>query len=237
LGHNAGSIGNLTKGIIKGVAKLSYKGVKAAVGYVSKNSDRFKSLSSNEVKKSQSKSNYSYDKKGIERFNSRIKTIKEKFAEGKDISNELKELQKFRAPSRKAYKSLQNLQADHIIKQSAVRNRGFVDKKFIKNEYKKLAKEHKWSRKRLKDELSAANRRVDKHKDKLNIQENNKIANFALSKKLHQIAEQKSSIKQTNYSNATKKAINNTGKQKPSSHQEVQPQREAIHQQQQEISR
>ena len=124
-------------------------------------------------------------------YKQKIDAIKDKFAEGKNIRKDILDIYQFRAPTLKSLNEFREIASDYFIKTSAVQNRGFIDKKFIKNEYKKLAKDLGWSKTRFKDEFSFAMKRVETLKDNLQIKENDKVADFPFAKEIEKVAKDK----------------------------------------------
>ncbi|SFP02309.1 hypothetical protein [Hydrogenimonas thermophila] len=208
---------NLMK-VAKGVTNIAKAGVSFAKKNVPLEKDKFDSKEQTIVKKNQAVNvkeqvqKFKKNKDVINKFNKAIKDIRSDFKKGKDVTKDVKELYEHRPPSRKSLKKLQNLAADNMIKRSAEQNNGVVDKKFIKQEYQKLGKELGWSESRVKDEISSVERRIEHHKDKLNIKENNKISG-KFGEIINKAAQQKSKQNQFSFSTKEQKGL---GKLQPS---------------------
>ncbi|WOE70132.1 hypothetical protein RZR97_00790 [Hydrogenimonas thermophila] len=208
---------NLTK-IAKGVTSIAKKGVDSASKLLEPKMNNLNNIQQANVKANQTVNvkeqvqKFKKNKDVINKFNKAIKDVRSDFKKGKDVTKDIKELYEHRPPSRKSLKKLQNLAADNMIKRSAEQNNGVVDKKFIKQEYQKLGKELGWSESRVKDEISSVERRIEHHKDKLNIKENNKISG-KFGEIINKAAQQKSKQNQFSFSTKEQKGL---GKLQPS---------------------
>jgi len=167
--------------------KGAFKGAIVAGKFAFKTAKKFNYLSAKSVKKFHNdKDNsvlkdFAKNKVAEKRFKSLLKEVKQNFKNGKDISKSLKDLYQYRVPSIKAQQKLSNLTADYVIKKTG-ESKGQVDPKLAKEEYKKLAKEFGWSRSKLRAELANFKKRVEFHKDNLNIKEDGQLSKFAFKK-------------------------------------------------------
>ena len=76
--------------------------------------------------------NFSQNLKAEKMFLSRINTLKKALKNDKDIEKDLKDLFKYKVPSQKSFKELNNLTSAYFIKQNANKNNGKINLKEIK---------------------------------------------------------------------------------------------------------
>jgi hypothetical protein len=231
LGQLLGAHGkDIAKGT-KEFGKIAYKGTKKAFGYIRQQTRKMNNISFSNIKNSHHNPQELQQKSekisaATKKFNAMVKDVRKEFKDGKDIKQKLNNLHQYRIPSQQSQQKLQNLTADYHIFQSAQKNKdGTIDRKYIKQEYKKLAKEHNWGRIRLKNELAAVERRIEHHKDNLNIKENEQVDKSLLVKLAN--AKAKSKTKQQKFT----EAVNNVGK--PAASAQKQQMKETMQTQQQ----
>lgn len=183
LGVHGKDIAKVGAGALKAtfnIAKFVTLGTAKAIGYTAKALAGFNRLSSKYTQLSHQfpdklQKNLEQQKQAEQKFSQMVKEARKELKQGKDIKEKLSDLQQYRIPSQKAQKEYSDLLADYNILKSAKANNGKLDLKQIKKEYKEFAKANNWSRGKLRSELSALNRRLEEHKDNLNLKENNEI--------------------------------------------------------------
>lgn len=190
LGVHGKDIAKAGAGAVKAgynLAKYATLGAAKAVGYTAKSLSKFNQLSSKHVRLSHQfpqklqdklKANKAAEKK----FKGMIKETRAELKENKNIGKKLDDLWQYRVPSQRAQQKLSNLTADYHIFKNAKVNKGKLNIKQIEKEYKEFGKKHNWSKAKLKSELSSLNRRIEYHKDNLNIKENNEVNKSLLTK-------------------------------------------------------
>ena len=183
LGVHGKDIAKAGAGAVKttfNIAKFATLGTAKAIGYTAKALTSFSKLSYKHTQLSHQfpdklQKNLEQQKQAEQKFSQMVKEARKELKQNKDIKEKLSDLQQYRIPSQKAQKEYSDLLADYHIIKSAKTNNGKLDLKQIKKEYKEFAKANNWSRSKLRSELSALNRRVEEHKDNLNLKENNEI--------------------------------------------------------------
>lgn len=196
-GHTGAILGTHGKDIAKagaGAVKAGYNlakyatlGTAKAVGYTAKSLSKFNQLSSKHVRLSHQfpqklQDNLKANKAAEKKFKGMIKETRAELKENKNIGEKLDDLWQYRVPSQKAQQKLSNLTADYHIFKNAKANKGKLNIKQIEKEYQEFGKKHNWSKAKLKSELSSLNRRIEYHKDNLNIKENNEVNKSLLTK-------------------------------------------------------
>ena len=218
LGVHGKDIAKVGAGALKAtfnIAKFATLGTAKAIGYTGKALLSFNRLSSKHTQLSHQlpdklQKNLEQQKQAEQKFSQMVKEVRKDLKQGKDIKEKLSDLQQYRIPSQKAQKEYSDLLADYNILKSAKSNNGKLDFKQIKKEYKEFAKANNWSRAKLRSELSALNRRIEEHKDNLNLKENNELDKSILNKYSKAFSKDKVADMQNNFNSkgdAEKKSL------------------------------
>jgi len=227
-GASGSTLGIHGKDVLK-ASVSAVKGTANAIKYTSKMLSKFNQYSSEKIRSSHDnpeklKKDLQVNKEAAQKFSKMLAGARDDLKQGKDIKEKLSDLQQYRMPGQNAKKEYSNLLADYHIIKSAKDNNGKVEEKQVKKDYKNFAKENGWSKKRLKSEVSAFNRRIEQHKDDLNMKENNMLDKSLLN----QYANSKNKVSQQQNIFNQKSKEKNTGKPiMPANNQKFQKQEQS----------
>jgi hypothetical protein len=224
--------GKLSTAAAQMLGTLAAKGTKASLNFAVKTTNNFlkrskQSISNNMQQPTKLIVNYSQNTKAEKMFISRIETLKKALKNDKDISKDLKDLFKYKVPSQKALQELNNLTSAYFIKQNASKNKGKIDLKEIKKDFKKFAKEVGLSKKESKYFEANIPKFLEYLKDNLKVTKDNQLAPFPF--KIHQAVQQtalqKCKATQKNFTKAQQKSMQKgkqQGKQQMQQQQQLQ---------------
>ncbi len=128
------------------------------------------------------------NKQSEDKFRKLLGKSQERFAKGEDVLNDINQLYKTHIPNQKLEKELQNLNTDNHLRNSISNDK--IDINRAKESVKQQAKELGWDNKRVKNELSALDKRLEFHKKELNITKDNRV--LSIAEKEHNIFLKKS---------------------------------------------
>jgi len=211
--------GKLSSAAAKVLGTMAIKGTKASFKFTTKITNSFlnkskQALIKNMQQPQQLLGNYSQNLKAEKMFISRIETLKKALKNNKDIEKDLKDLFKYKVPSQKAFKELNNLTSAYFIKQNANKNNGKIDLKETKKDFKKFAKEVGLTRKEAKLFESNIPVFLEYLKDNLKVTKDNQLApfKFNIHRATQQVIKQKSQKIQQKFTKKQQKFMQ-TGKQ------------------------
>jgi len=243
-GAIAGSVGlkvlknknKLSSATAKILATTAVKATKTSFKFATKVTNSFlnkskQAISKNMQQPKQLLGNYSQNLKAEKMFISRIETLKKALKNNKDIEKDLKDLFKYKVPSQKSLKELNNLTSAYFIKKNATKNNGKINLKETKKDFKKFAKDVGLTRKETKFFESNIPVFLEYLKDNLKVTKDNQLApfKFNIHRATQQVAKQKSQKVQQKFTKNQQKFMQK-GKQQGKQQMQQQLQQNQIHQ-------
>ena len=217
------NMGRLSSAAAKVLATTAIKGTKASLKFATKVTNSFlnkskQALTNNMKQPEQLLENYSQKTQVEKIFMERLNTLNKAFQSGKDIKNDLKDIFKYKIPSQKALKALQNTTSYYFIKQNATKNNGKIDLKEIQKDFKKFAKEAGLNKREAKLFQSHFSKMLEELKDNLIVTKDNQFApfKFKIHQSIQEVAKQKSQKVQQKFTKNQQKTLqkgNQQGKQ------------------------
>jgi len=207
LGERAfANAGKLSSAAAKVLGTIAKEGAQASFKFTQQTTNAFlkkskEALNKNINQPEQLLGNFSQNQQAEKIFMKRLNTLNKAFQSGKDIRNDLKDIMKYKIPTQKSLKALQNTISYYFIKQNAEKNNGKIDLKEIKKDFKKFAKEIGLDKKEAKLFGPNIPKMVENLKDNLIITKDNQLApfSFKIHNSIQQIAQQKSKQMQQNF--------------------------------------
>ena len=241
LGERAfANAGKLSSAAAKVLGTMAVKSTKASFKFATKATKSFlnknkQAVSKNMQQPQQLLGNYSQNTQAEKIFMERLNTLNKAFKNGKDIKNDLKDVFKYKIPTQKSLKALQNTTSYYFIKQNAAKNNGKIDLKGVQKDFKKFAKEVGLGKKETKLFQAHIPKMMEKLKDNLVVTKDNQLApfKFHIHQSTQQVAKQKSQQMQQKFTKKQQKSMqkgNKQGKQQMQQHQHQQLQQNQTHQ-------
>ena len=222
----------LSSAAAKVLGTMAVKGTKASLKFATKVTNSFLNKSKQAVSKNMQQpqqllGKYSQNTQAEKIFIERLNILNKAFKNGKDIKNDLKDIFKYKIPTQKALKALQNTISYYFIKQNAQKNNRKIDLKEIQKDFKKFAKEVGLSKKEAKLFQAHIPKMIEELKDNLIVTKDNQLApfKFHIHQSTQQIAKQKSQKVQQKFMKNQQKTLqkgNQQGKQQKQQHQQLQ---------------
>ena len=183
----------LTNSTTKLLGTMAVKGAKVSFKYAKKATNSLLNKSKESIHKNMQQpqqllGNYSQSPQIEKNFIDRLNTLNKAIKKGKDIKTDLKDIFKYKIPTQKSLKALQNTTSYYFIKQNADKNNGKINLKEIQKDFKKFSKEIGLNRKEAKLFQSHIPKTVEKLKDNLIITKDNQLAPFKFN--IHQSTQQ-----------------------------------------------
>ena len=215
--------GRLSNAAAKVLGTMAIKGTKAGFKFATKATNSFlnkskQAISKNMQQPQQLMGNYSQNTQAEKIFIDRLNTLNKAFKNGKDIKDDLKDIFKYKIPTQKSLKALQNTTSYYFIKQNATKNNGKINLKEIQKDFQKFAKEVGLSKKEAKLFQAHIPKMLENLKDNLIVTKDNQLApfKFHIHQATQQVAKQKSNKVQQNFTKNQQKTLqkgNQQGKQ------------------------
>jgi hypothetical protein len=215
LGEKAfANAGRLSSAAAKVLGTMAVKGTKASFKFAKQVTNSFlnkskEALTKNMEQPAQLLQDYSKNTQAEKIFMDRLNTLNKAMQSGKDIKSDLKDVFKYKVPSQKALKALQNTTSYYFIKQNAEKNRGKINLKEINKDFKKFAKEVGLNKREAKLFQAHIPKMLENLKDNLIVTKDNQFApfSFKIHQSIQEVAKQKSQNIQQNFEKKQKETI------------------------------